>query len=220
MTRSTEPLVRTHDTDHRRAWVLCLLVVLGIGVAGCSGGSFTATGHSRVGRMDGAAALLPDGRVLIFGRTEPAAELYDPKTATFTDTGAMSAWRGFSAVTALEDGRVLVTGAPGIAGALASALAAMGLHPVHLRTHEERLDAIYARLVHAAAEAPVAAPESRAVSLAPAPRRSIRRAPGRAGHPRPERSDRDGGNAECSDRDGGDRGDGHDHRDDDAGGPR
>jgi NAD(P)-dependent dehydrogenase (short-subunit alcohol dehydrogenase family) len=114
-------------------------------------------------------------------------------------------------------GRVLVTGAPGIAGALASALAATGLHPVHLRTHEERLDAIYARLVHAAAEAPAAAPESRAVSRAPSPRRSIRRAPGRAGHPRPERSDRDGGDQDRGDHD---RGDGHDHRADDAGGPR
>ncbi|HEY5495220.1 MAG TPA: ABC transporter ATP-binding protein [Candidatus Limnocylindrales bacterium] len=114
-------------------------------------------------------------------------------------------------------GRVLVTGAPGIAGTLASALAATGLRPVHLRTHEERLDAIYTRLVHAAAEAPVAAPEGRTVRLAPAPRRSIRRAPGRAGHPRPERRDRDGG---AQDRGDHDRGDGNDHHDDDAGRPR
>ena len=90
-------------------------------------------------------------------------------------------------------GRVLVTGAPGIAGALASTLAAAGLRPVHLRTRVERLDAIYARLVHAAAEAPVAAPEGRTVSQAPAARRSIRRAPGRGSHERPEPGDRDGG---------------------------
>ena len=134
-------------------------------------------------------------------------------------TAALRGTPGVASVAPDPDapGRVLVTGGPGIAGALASALAATGLHPVHLRTHEERLDAIYARLVRAAAEAPVAVPEGRTVSLAPAPRRSIRRAPGRAGHPRPERSDQGGGDQDRGDHD---RGDGHDHRDDDAGGPR
>jgi ABC-2 type transport system ATP-binding protein len=103
-------------------------------------------------------------------------------------------------------GRVLVTGAPGIAGAVASALAAAGLRPVHLRTRVERLDAIYSRLVHAAAEAPSAAPAGRPVSVPPAARRSIRRAPGRSGHERREPGNHDGGD--------------HHRDDDDAGGRR
>jgi ABC-2 type transport system ATP-binding protein len=92
-------------------------------------------------------------------------------------------------------GRILATGAPGIAGGLASALAAAGFRPIHLRTREERLDAIYARLVHAAAAAPDDAPEDRPASAAPVRRRSIRRAPGRAGRPLPDGQDDDRGDA-------------------------
>ncbi len=93
-------------------------------------------------------------------------------------------------VTAVEadaaaSGRVLVTGTPGIAGRLGAALASAGLRPIHIRVREERLDAIYARLVHAAAEAPSVVPGRRATSTTPAPRRSIRRAPGPAGRRRP-----------------------------------
>ena len=102
---------------------------------------------------------------------------------------------GVTSVTpdATTPGHVLVTGAPGIAGGLAVALASARLRPTHLRTREERLDAIYARLVHAAAEAPSEPPGVRRASAAPAPRRSIRRAPGPAGRRRPERTgdDRD-----------------------------
>jgi ABC-2 type transport system ATP-binding protein len=110
--------------------------------------------------------------------------------ATLRDTAGVAS----VAPEAGAPGRVLVTGTPGIAGGLASALASAGLRPVHLRTRVERLDAIYTRLVHAAAEVPTAAPEGRPVSAPPAARRSIRRAPGRRGHPRPERTDQDAGN--------------------------
>jgi len=113
----------------------------------------------------------------------------DLVTTTLRDTAGVAS----VAPEAGAPGRVLVTGTPGVSGALASALAAAGLRPVHLRTRVERLDAIYSRLVHAAAEAPSAAPAGRPVSLPPAARRSIRRAPGRSGHERPEPGDHDGG---------------------------
>jgi ABC-2 type transport system ATP-binding protein len=90
-------------------------------------------------------------------------------------------------------GRVLVSGPPGLAGGLASVLAAAGLRPTHLRTREERLDAIYARLVHAAAAAPKEAPPARRERAAPPPRRSIHRASGRTGRPRPGGHERPGG---------------------------
>jgi ABC-2 type transport system ATP-binding protein len=101
---------------------------------------------------------------------------------------------GVTSVTAdvTAPGRVLVTGTPGIAGGLAVALASGGLRPTHLRTRDERLDAIYARLVHAAAEAPSEPSGVRQATVAPAPRRSIRRAPGRAARQRPERRQDDG----------------------------
>ena len=98
--------------------------------------------------------------------------------------------------------RVLVAGAPGIAGELSSALAAAGLRPIHLRTREERLDAIYARLVHAAAEAPVRPPRPKRSTARSGPgargttpgRPGPRRArPGRAGRPRPDNHDDDPG---------------------------
>ena len=113
----------------------------------------------------------------------------DLVTTTLRDTAGVAS----VAPEAGAPGRVLVTGTPGISGALASALAAAGLRPVHLRTRVERPDAIYSRLVHAAAEAPSAAPAGRPVSLPPAARRSIRRAPGRSVHERPEPGDHDGG---------------------------
>ncbi len=65
-------------------------------------------------------------------------------------------------------GRHLVTGTPGIAGALANAISGASLRAVHLRTREERLDSIYRRLVHAAADRPAAA--GRRAGAGPAPR--------------------------------------------------
>jgi len=109
-------------------------------------------------------------------------------------TASLRGAAGVTSVTpdATVPGRVLVTGTPGIAGGLAVTLASAGLRPTHLRTREERLDAIYARLVHAAAEAPGKAPEVRRSRVAPVPRRSIRRAPGPAGRRRPGRGEDDG----------------------------
>ncbi len=89
--------------------------------------------------------------------------------------------------------RVLVAGRPGIASGLAAALANAGLSPTHLLAREERLDAIYARLVHAAAETPGEMPRGRPAGTPSTPRRSIRRAPGRARRPAPARHDDDPG---------------------------
>jgi ABC-2 type transport system ATP-binding protein len=129
---------------------------------------------------------------------EVGAQASDGRPAGAEDVSA--ALRGVANVASVVPdpdmpGRVLASGAPGLAGGLASALAAAGLRPIHLRTREERLDAIYARLVHAAAEAPNDAPADRPARPTPAPRRSIRRAPGRAGRPRPDGRDDHPGDA-------------------------
>lgn len=135
---------------------------------------------------------------------EVGAQASDGRPA---DAGAVAATlRGAPGVVSVApdpeaSGRLLVTGTPGIVGGLASALAAAGLRPTHLRTRRERLDAIYSRLVHAAAGAPKAAhegpsgpPRSHERGASPPPRRSIRRAPGRAGRPASDGHD-DGGDA-------------------------
>jgi hypothetical protein len=83
-------------------------------------GTFTATGAPTAPRMGHAAALLPDGRVLIAGGVDidPAtpesfarsAEIYDPATGTFTATGDMVKAHAFHTATTLTDGRVLIAG--------------------------------------------------------------------------------------------------------------
>jgi N-acetylneuraminic acid mutarotase len=57
------------------------------------------------------AALLLDGRVLVFGGgAGTSAELYDPASGTWSATGDAVALRGGATVTVLLDGRVLVAG--------------------------------------------------------------------------------------------------------------
>ena len=91
-------------------------------------GTWSSTGLMGTARTEPAAALLPDGTVLVAGgayvdsdgnRDLASAEIYDPETGTWSPTGDMStARRGARAVT-LADGRVLVVGASH--GSLASA---------------------------------------------------------------------------------------------------
>ena len=82
---------------------------------------FAAVGAmSASARWGAAAALLPDGRVLVSGglslnREDPplnTAELFDPGTLSFSPTGAMTAERSGHSMVALPDGRVFVT--PGV----------------------------------------------------------------------------------------------------------
>lgn len=88
-----------------------------------STGAWSATAALGTRRALHAAALLPDGRVLVAGgrtctgpppatcdftfRTD-SAELYDPATGTFTPTGSMGAFRHTTSAAVLPGGQVLV----------------------------------------------------------------------------------------------------------------
>lgn len=77
-------------------------------------GTFARTGSMTTPRYDQAAALLPDGRVLIAGGSlwglPTSAELFDPATGTFEPTASMTVARPGCTATALRDGRVLLAG--------------------------------------------------------------------------------------------------------------
>jgi hypothetical protein len=78
-------------------------------------GRFAATGSMIGGRTFHAATSLADGRVLVTGGQDTAAdlasaEIYDPKTGMFTATGSMIGGREYHTATLLVDGRVLVAG--------------------------------------------------------------------------------------------------------------
>jgi hypothetical protein len=79
--------------------------------------AWTATGSMSTARQDAAAALLPDGNVLVTGGDTPgggaalaSAELYDPATGTWTATASMADARFGATATALPDGTVLASG--------------------------------------------------------------------------------------------------------------
>lgn len=78
-------------------------------------GTFTALAAQMSSRRQApAAALLPDGRVLIAGgywtTYLATAEIYDPETRTFAPTEPMSVARSGAVAAPLPDGRVLVAG--------------------------------------------------------------------------------------------------------------
>ena len=82
-----------------------------------NGGHVVATGSMTAIRFDHAAALLPDGKVLIVGGIEkngvmqPTAEVFDPATNRFSLTGKPQTPRGWGVTaTALRDGKILVAG--------------------------------------------------------------------------------------------------------------
>jgi len=83
-------------------------------------GRFAMTGSMSVPRHKLAAALLPDGKVLVVGGSDnrdwrgqyASAELYDPATGCFSNDGEMS-FRRFKLIQTavrLTDGRVLIAG--------------------------------------------------------------------------------------------------------------
>lgn len=85
------------------------------------GGGWRATGSLHVGRVDAAAALLPDGRVLVLGGLDAyptlhatdSAELYDPAAGTWAATASMAEPRLGGIAILLLDGRVLIVGGGG-----------------------------------------------------------------------------------------------------------
>jgi large repetitive protein len=79
--------------------------------------AWTATGSMSTARLDAAAALLPDGDVLVAGGNAPgggpalaSAELYDPATGKWSTTGSMNDARYGATATVLPDGTVLAAG--------------------------------------------------------------------------------------------------------------
>jgi hypothetical protein len=88
-----------------------------------STGQFTGTGSLGSPRAYAAAALLPDGRVLVSGgeatfndnSTQPVqfwntAEIYDPASGTFSATGTMTTARTRHSAAPLANGQVLIAG--------------------------------------------------------------------------------------------------------------
>jgi hypothetical protein len=79
--------------------------------------AWQATGSMSTTGQDPAAALLPDGDVLVTGGNAPgggpalaSAELYDPATGKWSTTGSMSDARYGATATVLPDGTVLAAG--------------------------------------------------------------------------------------------------------------
>jgi len=83
-------------------------------------GAFSPTGGMTAVRFKHAAALLPDGKVLVIGGSDArvwrgryaSAEIYDPATGTFKVTESMGAarFKHREAVLPMADGKVLVAG--------------------------------------------------------------------------------------------------------------
>jgi hypothetical protein len=72
---------------------------------------FTQVGGTAQQRSGGGAALLPGGKVLLFGGYTATSELFDPPTGTFAPTGALaSPIRWQPAWTVASDGAVIVAG--------------------------------------------------------------------------------------------------------------
>lgn len=79
-------------------------------------GNWSATGSLATGRSRHAAALLPNGKVLVasgyndtFGNVV-SAEIYDPATGTWSTTANLNLARYLHSATTLPDGKVLVVG--------------------------------------------------------------------------------------------------------------
>src|ERR1700722_5223265 len=94
-------------------------------------GTFSATGTMNIARfkLPAAAALLPNGRVLIAGGG-PFAELYDEATGTFTKVpGSFGSARFFASLTVLSGGTALITGGYAESGNGLPATPAAWLYP-------------------------------------------------------------------------------------------
>jgi hypothetical protein len=61
-------------------------------------------------RNPSTAVLLPNGKIFIYGCSNPYAEIYDPKTNTSKLTSQINYARSDSAITLLKDGRIFIAG--------------------------------------------------------------------------------------------------------------
>jgi hypothetical protein len=94
-----------------------------------SGSGWSAAESMKKVRLDDAAVLLKDGRILVAGGVDASgtalnsAEVFDPKSGQWTLTGTMSSARAGFTMTVLPDGRVVAAGgyAANTSQALASA---------------------------------------------------------------------------------------------------
>ena len=93
-------------------------------------GTWLSTGKLNVGRLEHAAVLFNNGKVLVSGGNRvtvnntgvvPTAELYDPASGAWTLTGNMTTRRVGHSSTLLQSGRVLTAGGSTTTGELASA---------------------------------------------------------------------------------------------------
>jgi hypothetical protein len=81
-----------------------------------SGSGWAAAEAMKKVRVDGAAVLLKDGRILVAGGTDASgvaqntAEVYDPSTGHWTLTGTMPVARAGLTLSVLPDGRVVAAG--------------------------------------------------------------------------------------------------------------
>ena len=100
----------------KRASIFAILALNFLALHHASADSFTNTGSMITGRYWGAAALLPNGKVLVAGGYNSSstylssAELYNPATGTWTATAPMNYARNNYTATLLPNGKVLVAG--------------------------------------------------------------------------------------------------------------
>ena len=87
---------------------------------------FCATGSLNIARYQAAAAVLPNGNVLVAGGLGPinflsSTELYNSSNGSWTATGDLAAARWWHTATSLANGKVLVVGGQGNSGAMVAA---------------------------------------------------------------------------------------------------
>jgi len=103
--------MKRNITDVTWTILLGLTVVFSAGFGFAQSGTWTPTGSMAGGRVSHPATLLTNGKVLIPGWYNTAAELYDPAAETFSLTGNMVFAHGSGATAnRFPDGRVLIVG--------------------------------------------------------------------------------------------------------------
>src|SRR5207248_5539121 len=88
-------------------------------------GTWSATGSLATARSGHTATLLPNGKVLVAGKStngfRASAELYDSASGTWSATGSLVIGRSGHTATLLPNGRVLIAAGAGNSGVLATA---------------------------------------------------------------------------------------------------